>query len=593
MKSTAKIAALNARKRLRLGELLLDSGRITQKQLDEALAFQKKSGFRLGRSLTEVGAIGELELHKFLAKRLGIEYLDLGNIELDKETVALLPEVQARRLRSLVLKRNRDTLLVGMGDPTDLFAYDELCRQLNQKVEVALVNESELLRTIDLVYRRTDEIDALAAEVKEELGEDRIDLEQLTADADSEEAPVLRLLRTMFRDAVQVNASDIHIEPDEKVLRVRQRVDGVLQEHVIDSRRVGSALVTRLKLMSGLDISEKRLPQDGRFSIRVNESSLDVRVSTLPVQHGEAIVMRLLDQSANLMTLDKLGMPAPILERFHRIIERPAGLILVTGPTGSGKTTTLYSALNHVNKPATKIITAEDPVEYRLERINQVQVHAQIGLDFSRVLRTALRQDPDIILVGEMRDRETVDIGLRAAMTGHLVFSTLHTISAVATANRLFDMGAPGYLIAAALQSIVAQRLVRRVCESCTEDAELTDGQRAWLATQLPYEQLESARFVQGHGCNYCHLSGYRGRVGVYELLEMDAALTDALRREDLAAFAEIAAGKASYVPLVRCALDYAMSGATTIEEVIRVVGGLDGRHFDVIDTPDEELDDG
>ena len=592
--SLSNVSKMSGRKRLRLGELLLDAGRITQQQLDEALAFQKKSGFRLGRSLTEVGAIGERDLHEFLAKRLGIEYLDLGNIDLDKNVVTLLPEVQARRLRSMVLKKTRDSLLVGMGDPTDLFAYDELCRQLNQKVEIALVNETELLRTIDIVYRRTDEIDALAAEVKEELGEERIDLEQLTADADSEEAPVLKLLRSMFRDAVQVKASDIHIEPDEKVLRIRQRVDGVLQEHVIEGRRVGSALVTRLKLMSGLDISEKRLPQDGRFSIQVNESTLDVRVSTLPVQHGEAVVMRLLDQSANLLSLDQLGMPASIHERFLRIIERPAGMILVTGPTGSGKTTTLYSALNHVNKPATKIITAEDPVEYRLQRINQVQVHPQIGLDFGRVLRTALRQDPDIILVGEMRDRETVDIGLRAAMTGHLVFSTLHTVSAVATANRLFDMGAPGYLIAAALSSIVAQRLVRRVCDSCREPVELTPGQLAWVQTQVGVKKAKSLKFVHGHGCNYCHLSGYRGRIGVYELLELDQRLTDALRREDLAAFNEHAANKDDYVPLVRCALDYAVDGITTVDEVIRVVGGLDGKHFDVIDEPEtDEAGDG
>jgi MSHA biogenesis protein MshE len=295
------------------------------------------------------------------------------------------------------------------------------------------------------------------------------------------------------------------------------------------------------------------------------------------VAHGEAIVMRLLDQSANLMTLEALGMPESILERFNRIIQRPAGMVLVTGPTGSGKTTTLYSALNKVNKPANKIITVEDPVEYRLERINQVQIHPRIGLDFGRVLRTALRQDPDIILVGEMRDRETVDIGLRAAMTGHLVFSTLHTVSAVATANRLFDMGAPGYLIAAALHSIIAQRLVRRVCESCAEPAELTDGQTAWLRAQLGGDDSDTYDFKHGRGCNYCHLSGYRGRIGVYELLEMDGALTDALRREDLGEFTALAAKKKSYVPLVNCALEYARQGITSIDEVIRVVGGLDG----------------
>ena len=569
---------------MRLGELLLDAGAITQDQLDQALAMQKRTGHKLGRALTEVGAIEEAELYQFLAKRLEIDYLDLSSIKLQIETVKLLPEVQARRLRALVLKRDENSLLVGMADPTDIFAHDELARLLGDTVNIALVNESELLRTIDIMYRRTDEIDALAAEVKEDLGEARIDIDQLTADDDSAEAPVIKLLQTMFRDAVQVSASDIHIEPDEFVLRIRQRVDGVLQEHVIDGRGVAGALVTRLKLMSGLDISEKRLPQDGRFSIRVNQTTLDVRVSTLPVQFGEAIVLRLLDQSANLLSLDKLGMPQDLLDRFYRMIERPSGMVLVTGPTGSGKTTTLYSALNYVNKPSTKIITVEDPVEYRLERINQVQVHTRIGLDFGRVLRTALRQDPDIILVGEMRDRETVDIGLRAAMTGHLVFSSLHTVNAVATASRLLDMGAPGYLIGAALQGIVAQRLVRRVCESCAEPIELSPGQNAWLKSQATGGRTANSKFLRGRGCNYCQLTGYRGRIGVYELLEMDAGLTDALRREDLGTFAALAAKKKSYVPLVNCALDYAIAGITTLEEVVRVAGGLDVEEVPKVD---------
>ncbi|MGB5721656.1 MAG: GspE/PulE family protein [Woeseiaceae bacterium] len=574
--TSASVSKLVRRKKMRLGELLIDANAITQEQLDQALKLQKTTGHKLGRALTEVGAIDEADLYKFLAKRLEIEYLDIGSIKLEPETVKILPEVQARRLRALVLKQDQGGILVGMADPTDIFAHDELARLLGKTVKIALVNETELLRTIDITYRRTDEINALAAEVKEELGDSRIDIDQLTAEEDSAEAPIIKLLQSMFRDAVQVSASDIHIEPDEFVLRIRQRVDGILQEHVIDGRGVAGALVTRLKLMSGLDISEKRLPQDGRFSVRVNETTLDIRVSTLPVQFGEAVVLRLLDHSANLLSLEKLGMPAKLLERFYRMIERPSGMVLVTGPTGSGKTTTLYSALNYVNKPSTKIITVEDPVEYRLARINQVQIHTRIGLDFGRVLRTALRQDPDIILVGEMRDRETVDIGLRAAMTGHLVFSTLHTVSAVATANRLLDMGAAGYLIGAALQGIVAQRLVRRVCESCAEPAELSVGQSAWLKTMLGSKQLGDAKFVHGRGCNYCQLTGYRGRIGVYELLEMDAGLTDALRREDLSGFVALAAKKKSYVPLVNCALDYALSGITSLDEVLRVAGGLD-----------------
>ncbi|MDP6673958.1 MAG: GspE/PulE family protein, partial [Gammaproteobacteria bacterium] len=522
-------------KKLRLGDLLREAGVITEESLHEALALQKQTGKKLGRVLAEIGAVGEKELHEFLAKHLGVEYLDLSGVNLDSDTVTQLAEVQARRLRALVLQSDEDGLLVGMADPNDIIAYDELCRLLKKPVRLALVKESDLLQTIDVVYRRTDEISALAAEVRQQLGEGQIDIDDLMAEDGSEDAPVIKLLQSMFKDAAQVKASDIHIEPEEFVLRIRQRVDGVLQVHVIDGRAVSTALVTRLKLMSGLDISEKRLPQDGRFSILVNDSTLDVRMSTLPVQHGEAVVLRLLDNSANLLSLEELGMPEDIRVGFESMIEKPGGMVLVTGPTGSGKTTTLYSALNHVNLPATKIITVEDPVEYRLGRINQVQINPVIGLNFSRVLRTVLRHDPDVILVGEMRDRETVDIGLRAAMTGHMVFSTLHTVSAAATVSRLRDMGAPGYLLAAALSAIVAQRLVRRVCNSCKEPAQLSDGQRAWLNAQVGVERVAGAQFMRGRGCNYCFLTGYRGRIGVYELLEMDPQLTAAIQREDLA----------------------------------------------------------
>ena len=563
-------------RKARFGELLVKADVITAEQLQQALAQQKKSGQKLGRVLQEIGAISESELHRFLARHLGIDYVDLSLANLHKDTLFLLKEVQARSYRALVLESDEQGLLIGMADPTDIHAYDQLCRLLKRPVRLALVNEADLLHTINSMYRRKEEIDALAEEVKQELGEGGIDIDSLSADEGSTEAPVIKLIQSMFQDAVQVHASDIHIEPEETMLRIRQRVDGVLQEHVIDGRSVSGALVTRIKLMSGLDISEKRLPQDGRFSIRVNASAIDVRVSTLPVQHGESMVLRLLDHSANLVSLEKLGMPPDIRERFETMIEQPAGMVLVTGPTGSGKTTTLYSALDRVNHSTNKIITVEDPVEYRLERINQVQVNAHIGLDFARVLRTALRQDPDIILVGEMRDQETVDIGLRAAMTGHLVFSTLHTVSAVATVSRLREMGAPGYLLAAALIGIIAQRLVRRICDSCKEPVELSPGQRAWLNAQVGIERGKAIKFVRGRGCNHCLLTGYRGRIGVYELLEMDSRLTGAIQREDLDEFLKAADEKKSYVPLSRRALDYAIAGVTSLEEVMRLSGGLE-----------------
>jgi MSHA biogenesis protein MshE len=328
--------------------------------------------------------------------------------------------------------------------------------------------------------------------------------------------------------------------------------------------------------MSGLDIAEKRLPQDGRFTVKVKEKSIDVRLSTMPTQYGESVVMRLLDQSANLMSMDQLGMPVEMTARFRELIERSAGMVLVTGPTGSGKTTTLYSAINYLNHADTKIITVEDPVEYRLDRVNQVQVMSKIGLDFARVLRTTLRQDPDIILVGEMRDQETVDIGLRAAITGHLVFSTLHTMSAISTVHRLLDMGAAPFMIASAVHAIIAQRLVRRVCDSCGADAEPNPNQLAWLIAQVGEQQAQTLKFREGHGCTYCNLTGYRGRAAVYELLEIDRPLADAIRRGDPVEFMNVARGRPSFVPLAQTALDLASRGVTSLAEVIAVTSGID-----------------
>ncbi|MDY6944069.1 MAG: GspE/PulE family protein, partial [Pseudomonadota bacterium] len=345
-------------------------------------------------------------------------------------------------------------------------------------------------------------------------------------------------------------------------------------------KRVASALITRLKLMSGLDISEKRLPQDGRFQVLVKDHHVDVRLSTLPIQGGESVVMRLLDQTGNILSVDQLGMPPGVSERYRRLMKRPHGLVLVTGPTGSGKTTTLYSALNEINDPQTKIITVEDPVEYRLTRINQVQVNPKIDLTFARVLRAVLRQDPDVVMIGEMRDQETAEIALRAAMTGHLVFSTLHTNDAVSTVNRLIDMGVPGYMVATALEGVIAQRLLRRVCDSCQRPYEPTPGERAWLRDLLKAD-ADRLALMTGVGCAYCNNTGYRGRVGVYELLEMDRAMTDALRRDDGAAFEQAALASPDFVSLAQVGLQYAARGVTSLAEVIRATGGVD-ESFDI-----------
>jgi len=567
---------MTVKRRIRLGEVLVQHKAITEEQLSTALAEQRRSGRKLGRVLADLGLMSESSLHDFLSKHLQVPFVDLKQARIDRDVVKLLPEPLARRYRAIVLLQDARGLLVGMADPSDLHAYDELQAKLKQPIRLALVGEADFLKTLDAVYRQTDEIASLAEAVRDDLRESDVDIEQLTAEESSPDAPVIKLLQTMFNDAMQARASDIHIEPGDGKLRIRLRVDGVLQEQVIDGRRVASALVTRLKLMCGLDIAEKRLPQDGRFSMRVRDAVVDVRLATMPTTHGESVVMRLLSQSTALLSLEKLGMPAATEARFRGLVERNSGMVLVTGPTGSGKTTTLYAALNHINRPGVKVITVEDPVEYRLDRITQVQVLPKIGLDFARVLRTALRQDPDIILVGEMRDRETVDIGLRGAMTGHFVFSTLHTINAVATVNRLLDMGAPGYMIAAAVHGVVAQRLIRRVCTDCAQPATPTPNQLAWLATCRPGLNPERQKFMAGAGCTYCNLTGYRGRVAVYEVLEIDRTLADAIRRGDLTGFARAARSSEGYVPLAQGAIDFALSGMTSLAEAMAVGSGLE-----------------
>ncbi len=561
-----------SRQRIRIGDLLVKNKVISEKQLHLALSEQKRSGHKLGQSLIELGLITEQRLLDFLSQQLQIPFINIKDYPIKSETVSQLSEMVARRYRVILLEKREHDALVGMADPTDLFAYDELARLLRTRIRQAVVKESDLLDALDRMYRNTDEILSLAGKLDEDLTRGDLDLGVLIETAEASDAPVIRLLQKLFEDAVQVKASDIHIEPDEHVLRIRQRVDGVLQEQEMGETRIAQALVQRVKLLSNLDISEKRLPQDGRFQIKVKQHTIDVRLSTMPTQHGESVVMRLLDQSSGLLKLEELGIDPHIQGRLQQLLKRPHGMILVTGPTGSGKTTTLYSALNQLNAPERKIITVEDPVEYRLPRINQVQVHEQIGLTFARVLRTALRQDPDVLLVGEMRDLETAQIGLRASITGHLVLSTVHTNSAIDTVSRLLDMGAPGYLMASSLLAIVAQRLVRRICPDCAAPEELDQMQQVWLESQVT-SSSDIGDYSKGKGCNLCGHSGYRGRVGVYELLEMNAEMASALRRDDQDAFSRAARTSKSFKSLSQTALDMARQGITTLDEVMRISG--------------------
>jgi len=554
-----------------IGELLVKKQLITQEQLDAAVAQHNATGERLGQALINLGFIKENTLLQILAEQLHIPYVDLKNYKLHADVMHVLSEFDSRRFRAIVLNSDENGYLVGMVDPQDVLANDELARLLKKPMTFALVRESDLLDMIDLMYRHTDEISSLATELSEDLHKNDYDISQLDVGLSTIDAPVVKMLQTIFDDAVKVNASDVHIEPDENLLRIRLRIDGVLHEQILREKNVAQALTLRLKLMAGLNIAEKRLPQDGRFSIKIKGKNFDVRLSTMPVQYGESVVMRLLNQSAGLLELEHVGLPDDTLLKLSHTITLPNGLLLVTGPTGSGKTTTLYGILNRLNTTEKKIITVEDPVEYRISRINQVQVQPRIDLTFSRVLRSVLRQDPDIIMVGELRDQETVAIALRAALTGHFVLSTLHTNDAATSAIRLIDMGAEGYLVAAVLRAVIAQRLVRRVCDNCAEDYQPTPQELAWLkATE---DVPKNAIFKQGVGCTYCHNTGFRGQIGIFEFLEITPALAEQLRLNNSGEFARIIREQKMYRPLLLTGFDLAEQGVTTLGEVIRITG--------------------
>jgi len=580
----------NTSKRIRIGDLLVAHQYITNEQLSQALAEQKKTGYKLGRQLIALGYIEENTLLTLLSKQLNYPFVELTQFRFDPELVQTLPETIARRYRVIVLSEDMDGILLGMSDPTDIFGLDELKNIIKKPIKPAVVRESDLLDILDLAYSRASEIASLAEELDEELEGDAVDIADIVTAAEDNDAPVVKLLQKIFEEAINSRASDVHIEPDESVLRIRKRVDGVLVEQVMNEKRIAGALVVRLKLMSGLDISEKRLPQDGRFNLKVVGHNIDVRMSTMPVQFGESVVMRILDHSQGVRKLDKVGMPANYVDLFRQIITRPHGLVLVTGPTGSGKTTTLYGALTELNTAEKKIITVEDPVEYRLPRISQVQLHEKIGLNFNTVLRATLRQDPDILLVGEIRDSDSAEIALRAAMTGHMVLSTLHTNDAVTSALRLLDMGVDPYLVASSLKAVVAQRLVRKVCTRCAAPYK-PSVQEVQLIKQLRGQVLpDLSRLVKGSGCPHCFNTGYHDRIGVFELLELDVAMADALRDGSVREFNTAALANSNYRPLSLGALDYALEGVTTMEEVLRVSAELETEVDEILEIDDEDV---
>jgi MSHA biogenesis protein MshE len=557
--------------RIRLGDLLLQQKLISQEQLKAALEDQSRSGRKLGKVLIESGYLSEDQIGEALARQLGVPFINLKYYNFNSVVTRKLPEAQARRFRALLLEEQDDMVLVAMVDPTDLFAFDEISRLIRKEVNIAVVSETMLLQTVDRIYRRTDQISSLAKELGEDLG-DVVDFGTLTLGA--EDAPVVKLLQTMFEDAVGARASDIHIEPHEQGLHIRFRIDGLLQPQTETDTKISSAVAQRLKLMSGLDISERRLPQDGRFNVKVRDHQIDVRISSMPTQYGEAIVMRLLHRAGGVQQLTDLGMPPEMLQRFSAAIHHYTGMVLVTGPTGSGKTTTLYAALNELNKPDCKIITVEDPVEYRLDGLNQVQVNEKIELTFGRVLRSALRQDPDVILIGEMRDLETAEIGLRAAITGHMVLSTLHTRDAASAPLRLADMGVPRYMVAYSLQAVVAQRLLRVNCESCSKPRQPEPQEVEWLRSVGC--DPAAGKIMAGTGCQHCNSSGYAGRMGIYEMLEMDSELAALANSDDPGRFIAAAEQRMAGHLLRDSAARLALTGKTTVAEAMRVTAQLE-----------------
>ncbi len=564
--------------KIRLGELLIREGKLTEEQLAQALVRQKQTGRRLGAVLQDMGFVSDETIARLLAAQLKFPFFEPRLENVDIAVAKRLTELQVRKLRVLPVGDYGDRVRVAVVDPTDWASIDELPRLLRGTIDIELIPESGLLALIDRIYSAKDNIQGLAKKLSEELRSndvDAVDFGALGAQVGTEDAPVVKLLQSLFDEAVRAKASDIHIEPMAQAVAIRLRVDGHLRAHAEFESRLAPALASRLKLVASLDISERRLPQDGRFVVQVRQQTVDIRLSTLPGQYGESLVMRLLLKDPMLASLDRLGIGVRGLTALREALSNGAGLVLVTGPTGSGKTTTLYAALASLDAASTKIVTAEDPVEYRLPGITQVNVNDRVGLGFAQVLRASLRQDPDAILIGEMRDADTVETCMRAAVTGHLVLSTLHTNDAASAAARLIDMGAAPFMVATALQTIVAQRLVRRICQACSEPAQASAQQRAWLETQLPGVKWDPTGLRQGRGCPRCRNTGYEGRLGLYEVLAMDQDLVNTLMRNDMAGFGEAArralAGRSLAVEGCRAAL----GGHTTLHEAMRL--GLRG----------------
>src|SRR5258706_5641563 len=563
-------------KKIQLGQALVEQGFLKQEKLDDALAQQARTGRQLGRVLLDNRYVTEEQVARTLSVQLDVPFVDLRRFDVVPDTVRKISELQARRFRAIVLEDRSDSFLVGFVDPLDLRAQDDLSVLLKRHLDVSIVTNEQLVLTVDRIYRKTELISEFAKEVERDIERDDrdtevVDLNAMGATVAPEDAPVIRLLQTVLDDAAQIRASDIHIEPQESKLVVRFRIDGVLHTQAETDPSIASALLVRLKLLASLDIAEKRLPQDGRMTVKSGQHRIDVRMSTVPTQYGESVVHRLFRQDTGPIDLEATGMPPDVYAKFSKVITEPHGIILVTGPTGSGKTTTLYGALQKINEPGVKILTCEDPVEYRIGGINQVQINEKIELTFARVLRSFLRQDPDIILVGELREQEPAQFGPRAGMTGHLVLSTLHTNDAASTPGRLLDMGVPGYMIGSTLLAVVSQRLVRVICRYCTKPHTPTTEEMAWVK-HFVGDDTSEAKFRRGKGCTRCNGVGYSGRVGIYEMLEMDSELAAAIHDGNPTVFERAARKALGRNTMERRAVALVLAGETTVSEAMSVV---------------------
>ncbi len=557
-----------------LGQLLLWNKVITQEQLEEALKEQERTKKKLGTILIEKGFVDEKTLNEFLSKQYGVDSVDLNSIEIPREVIKKVPKNIAKKYTLIPVEIDKNRIKIAIADPTNIFALDEVRFVTGLNVTPLFANERSILRAIDKYYGTTTELEEIADTLKEaedvnvlKETEEEVDIEDLEKSA--EEEPIVKLANTILARAVSSGVSDIHIEPYEKELRIRYRIDGKLKTIMTFARTMAPKLISRFKIMSKLNIAEKRLPQDGRIRMRSAGKDIDLRVSTLPTIFGEKVVMRVLDRSSVRVELEQLGFEPNDLSRYLAAIKKPYGMILVTGPTGSGKTTTLYASLNKINREDVNIMTVEDPVEYNIEGINQVHVKEDIGLTFAAALRSFLRQDPDIIMVGEIRDSETAEIAIRAALTGHLVFSTLHTNDAPSTVMRLVDMGIERYLIASSLVLILAQRLVRKICPYCKKEVSIPP--KALEEIGFSEEEAKTVKIYKGEGCDNCNGTGYKGRVALYEVMPiseklrrmiLEGASTEELRQQAI---------EEGMSTLRMSGLKKIKEGVTTIDEVMNV----------------------